>query len=109
MSELTSGVRKYITDLGPEYRNFRLDSFEGEDGDLFVEVKSLKHNGNGFGVINVSRQVALGCIEATDDDVTVHIICMFRGNVSRLTVSPGLRELADDELRGRISQELRIS
>lgn len=109
MTDLRSAVKQSIRDLGTKYRHFRLDTFEGEDGDLFVEVKSLKHNGNGFGVVNVSRQVALGCIEATDDDVTVHITCMFRSNVSRLTVSPGLRELADDELQGRISQELRIS
>lgn len=106
--DLRAAVKRSIRELGPEYYNFNLDSFEGDNA-LFVEVKSLQHNGNGYGVVNVSRQVALGCIEATDDDVTVHVTVMFRDNVSRLTVSPGLRELAEEEQQGRIAQELRIS
>ena len=109
MRDLTSAIRGSLRDLSPEYFQFRADSYAGEDGDLFVEVKSTQNNGNGYGVVNVSRQAALGCIEATDDETTVHLTCMFRNNVTRLTISPSLRELPEEAMMGRIAQELRVT
>ena len=109
MRDLTSAIRGSLRDLSPEYFQFRADSYEGEDGDLFVEVKSTQHNGNGYGMVNVSRQAALGCIEATDDETTVHLTCMFRHNVTRLTISPSLRELSEEAMKARMAHELRIS
>ena len=111
MSDLEASVKDAIeNNPRTQRRNFgEMNVFNGEDDDLFVEVFYNTHSITGSSLVHYPRETGIALLDATPKEAKIHLTVTIKEKVVRLTLDPRFRDLSAEELRGKISQALRIS